>query len=105
MRGIRALLARDADLRAEVLVLPHHGSRTSLSPALYARVSPDAALCSDGFLNRYDFPHPEVVEAVGAPVAVHGPERPGGRGLGQWRQPGHAPPSFLERLATKSLLG
>ncbi|MBG0789782.1 MAG: DNA internalization-related competence protein ComEC/Rec2 [Desulfovibrionaceae bacterium] len=67
-RGIDALLASGADLRAEVLVLPHHGSRSSLSPGLYAAVAPRAALCSNGYLNRYGFPHPEVAEAVGASV-------------------------------------
>jgi len=74
-RGIESFMTGGADLRAEVLVLPHHGSRSSFSPEFYAGVSPEAVLCSDGYLNRYGFPHPEVVGAVGAPVwstARHG---------------------------------
>jgi len=73
--GEGALLASGRALSAEVLVLPHHGSRTSLQPAFYRRVAPKAALCSTGYLNRYGFPHAEVVGTVGAPVfdtAAHG---------------------------------
>ena len=66
--GLQALLASGRDLTAEILVLPHHGSRTSFSPAFYRAVSPQAALCSDGYLNRYGFPHREVVRGVGADV-------------------------------------
>ena len=73
--GINALLAGGADLRAELLLLPHHGSRSSLSPEFYGKVSPEVVLCSDGYLNRYGFPHSTVIEAVGVPVwntALHG---------------------------------
>ena len=66
--GISTVLSGGADLRAGVLLLPHHGSRSSLSPEFYGKVSPEAVLCSDGYLNRYGFPHPSVVEAVGVPV-------------------------------------
>jgi competence protein ComEC len=66
--GLRALLASGRDLEAEILVLPHHGSRTSFSPDFYRAVSPLATLCSDGYLNRYGFPHREVVRGVGTDV-------------------------------------
>ena len=66
--GLQALLASGRDLTAEILVLPHHGSRSSFSPAFYRAVSPQAALCSDGYLNRYGFPHREVLRGVGADV-------------------------------------
>lgn len=61
--GIAALLASGQDLQADVLVLPHHGSRSSLQPALYAAVRPRYAVaaCSRG--NRFGFPHKEVVRA------------------------------------------
>lgn len=74
-RGIDALLSGGADMRARVLVLPHHGSRSSLSPEFYAGVSPEVVLCSDGYLNRYGFPDADVVDAVGVSVwstAIHG---------------------------------
>ena len=66
--GIAALLASSHDLSAEILVLPHHGSRTGHVPELYRAVLPEAALCSNGYLNRYGFPHAEVVHGVGVPV-------------------------------------
>jgi competence protein ComEC len=64
--GIRAMLDAGADVAAEVLVLPHHGSRRSFEPDFYAGVRPEAVLCSNGFLNRYGFPDPGVVEAASA---------------------------------------
>ncbi|WP_353616796.1 DNA internalization-related competence protein ComEC/Rec2 [Desulfovibrio sp. Huiquan2017] len=69
--GIRAMRERGADVAAEVLVLPHHGSRRSFDPAFYAAVGPKAVLCSNGFMNRYGFPDPGVASAAGA-VAGNG---------------------------------
>jgi competence protein ComEC len=48
-------------LRADVLKVPHHGSRTSSSPALLDRVRPMLAVVSSGRTNRFGHPHPEVV--------------------------------------------
>lgn len=62
--GINALLASGCDLQAEVLVVPHHGSKTGYSPALYDAVQPRVALVSYGKGNRYGSPSPEVVEAL-----------------------------------------
>ncbi|MEF2232331.1 MAG: DNA internalization-related competence protein ComEC/Rec2 [Pseudodesulfovibrio sp.] len=73
--GLRAMLGSGRALDAEALLLPHHGSRTSLSPAFYRAVSPVVALSSEGYLNRYGFPDPAVVRAVGVPVvstSAHG---------------------------------
>ena len=66
--GIRNILAGGADLAADVLVLPHHGSITSFDPLLYEAVSARTVLCSNGYLNRYGFPDPAVVQAVGGAV-------------------------------------
>ncbi|MEG2173330.1 MAG: DNA internalization-related competence protein ComEC/Rec2 [Desulfovibrionaceae bacterium] len=60
--GLNSLLARRDDLRAEVLVLPHHGSNTSFSPKLYAAVKPHIALISAGNNNRYGCPAPKVLK-------------------------------------------
>jgi competence protein ComEC len=58
----RALVAsRPAALRAEVLVVPHHGSRTSSSDAFVDQVGPQLALIPVGHRNRYRHPHPDVV--------------------------------------------
>lgn len=66
--GIDAILLEEKDIRAEVLVLPHHGSRSSLDPRFNKAVAPRTVLCSNGYLNRYGFPHPEVVRVAGGGV-------------------------------------
>lgn len=74
-KGIAALLESGRSLSAEVLVLPHHGSRGSLSEPLYRAVDPEVGVCASGFLNGYGFPHPEVVDELTVPVfttAEHG---------------------------------
>ena len=59
----RELLARDASaLRADVLIVPHHGSRTSSTAEFVAAVQPSVAVFSVGYHNRFKHPRPEVVE-------------------------------------------
>ena len=88
-RGIRRLLASGAELSADLLVVPHHGSKGSLSPALYQRVQPKAAAISCGYLNTYRFPAASVIEALaaqGIPVldtAASGQVRVVWRGAGE----------------------
>jgi len=60
----RALLARGAALRADVLKVGHHGSRTSTTPAFLAAVSPRIAVVSAGASNRFGHPHAEVIERL-----------------------------------------
>lgn len=55
------LLAADAPLRADVLLVPHHGSKTSSSPDFVQAVAPRWALVQAGYRNRYGHPAPEVV--------------------------------------------
>lgn len=66
--GIESMLEEGRDLRAEVLVLPHHGSRTSRDARFYKAVAPRIVLCSNGYLNRYGFPDSGVVADVGKRV-------------------------------------
>jgi competence protein ComEC len=66
--GADAVLSLGVPLDAEVLVLPHHGSKASLSAPFYRVVGARAALCSNGFMNRFNFPHPAVVEALDVPL-------------------------------------
>jgi competence protein ComEC len=47
-------------LRARVLVVPHHGSRSSSTPAFLAAVHPELALLPVGYRNRFRFPNPGV---------------------------------------------
>jgi len=59
----RSLLQDEqAQLPADVLVVPHHGSLTSSSPSFIRAVDPEYALFPAGYRNRYRFPRPEVVE-------------------------------------------
>ncbi|HWP65163.1 MAG TPA: ComEC/Rec2 family competence protein [Candidatus Limnocylindria bacterium] len=46
---------------ADVLKVPHHGSRTSSTPAWLARVAPRVAVISVGGANVYGLPAPDVV--------------------------------------------
>ncbi|UCG76201.1 MAG: ComEC/Rec2 family competence protein [Gemmatimonadota bacterium] len=45
-------------LRADVLKVSHHGSRTSSAPRFIRAVSPQLAVISAGAANRYGHPHP-----------------------------------------------
>lgn len=75
--GIEDMLGRRRDLRAGVLLLPHHGSKSSLSGLLYEAVGPRLALVSCGLQNQYRFPNKDVVaELAGRGIELFGtPER------------------------------
>jgi competence protein ComEC len=47
--------------RAQIVKVPHHGSRSSSSPGFVERVGPRVALVSAGFRNRFGHPDPVVV--------------------------------------------
>lgn len=64
LKGIRELMASKADLSAEVLILPHHGSASSYSPEFYDAVSPKVAVASCGFLNKFKFPSQDVMDEL-----------------------------------------
>ena len=61
-RAEEELLARPERLRAAILKVPHHGSRTSSTPRFVAAVDPAIAVISVGADNRYGLPAPEVEE-------------------------------------------
>ena len=58
------MIARGHDLRADVLQLGHHGSRTSSSSEFLQAVSPEVAVYSAGVSNQFGHPHQEVVDRV-----------------------------------------
>lgn len=60
----RDLVARGASLRADVLKVAHHGSRTSTTPAFLAAVAPRVTLVGVGRRNRFGHPSPEVLERL-----------------------------------------
>ena len=59
----RRLLLEHADkLPATLLVVPHHGSKTSSSQAFVDAVHPHYAVFTAGYLNRFGHPEEEIVE-------------------------------------------
>jgi competence protein ComEC len=65
-RAERALLDSGLDVRAEWLLAPHHGSRSSSSSAFLQAVAPRAALISRGAQNAFGHPHPSVLARYAA---------------------------------------
>lgn len=63
-----ALVARSAPgaLRADVLLVPHHGSKTSSTVGLLNAVQPKLAMVQAGYRNRFGHPAPVVLETYAA---------------------------------------
>lgn len=74
----RLVAAHGARLRADVLKVGHHGSRTSSSEAFLAAVSPRAAIVSCGVRNRFGHPHPTTLATLAkAGIATYRTDRDG----------------------------
>jgi competence protein ComEC len=56
----RLVQAHAAALRSAVLLVPHHGSKTSSTPAFIDAVAPRAAAVQAGYRNRFGHPAPEI---------------------------------------------
>ncbi len=74
-RGQELALVRalGPQLRADLLLVPHHGSKTSSSEAFLDAVQPRLALVQAGYRNRYGHPAPAVMARYverGIPVAA-----------------------------------
>jgi competence protein ComEC len=64
--------ATRASLRADVLKVGHHGSRSSSTPAFVDAVAPSHVVVSCGVRNRYGHPHVQTLATFAArPLAVH----------------------------------
>ena len=50
---------------ADVLVIAHHGSKTSSTPNFIQQVAPRFAVISAGFDNRFHFPHEQTLRTMG----------------------------------------
>lgn len=55
------LLQQYPKLSADILVVPHHGSKTSSSDVFLSKLKPSFAVVSAGYLNRWHMPVTEVV--------------------------------------------
>jgi competence protein ComEC len=61
-RGELELVRRSAEqLKVDVLLVPHHGSLTSSTPAFIAAAMPEIAVYTPGYRNRFGHPRPDVV--------------------------------------------
>jgi competence protein ComEC len=60
-RGELELLESGADLSATVLMVGHHGSRTSSLTEFVDQVKPRVAVFTMGYRNRFNHPHPQIV--------------------------------------------
>lgn len=61
------LLAVQPDmLKADVLVAPHHGSKSSSTEAFLQQVHPSIAIFTAGYRNRFGHPKPEVMARYSA---------------------------------------
>jgi competence protein ComEC len=56
-----ALVQAGTGLQADVLLVPHHGSKTSSSAAFLDQVHPSIAFVQAGYRNRFGHPAPPVV--------------------------------------------
>ena len=55
-------LGASGALKADLLLVPHHGSKTSSTQAFLAAVNPDLALAQAGYRNRFGHPAPVVAQ-------------------------------------------
>ena len=60
----------EQEIKADVLLVPHHGSRTSSSREFIDAVAPRWALVPTGYRNRFGHPNPEVLERYRAAGAT-----------------------------------
>ena len=49
-------------MKADVIIAPHHGSKTSSSLRFIEAVNPEAVIFSAGFLNRWHMPNKAVLK-------------------------------------------
>lgn len=109
-RGASVLLTGDLDQRqeralqradllpyADVLLVPHHGSKTSSSEALLDTVMPRAAVVQAGYRNPHGHPHPAVLARYAERgIAVWRTDQ---QGALLWRD--SAPDTFVARREAK----
>ncbi len=50
------------NLKADVLIAPHHGSNTSSTAGFLQAVKPEYVLIPAGYRNQFDHPHPDVLQ-------------------------------------------
>jgi len=77
-----------AALRSDVLIAPHHGSRTSSTAAFLDVAQPATAVFQAGYRSRFGIRRPTSSPAIGSAASRSSPARPAGPGVGRTRAPG-----------------
>ena len=60
-KGADPFFRYDASVKSDVLVVPHHGSRTSSSPDFIRAVAPDIVVFPVGYRNRFKLPNQDII--------------------------------------------
>jgi competence protein ComEC len=103
------------ELRSDVLVVPHHGSKTSSSPAFINAVQPRVAVFTAGYLNRFGHPKAEIQSRyMGRNIQTYRSDEDGavifaftksGIDLTRWREYAkrywHYPSALAEKAVTR----
>ena len=98
-----------------MLVVPHHGSKTSSSPAFIDAVQPGIAVFAAGYLNRFGHPKAEIQSRyLGRNIKTYRSDQDGavilaftqsGIDLTQWREYAkrywHHPSELAEKAVTR----
>ena len=94
-RDQEALLVAEhgSSLRSDVLIVPHHGSKTSSSEAFLDAVRPAVAVVQAGYRNRFGHPAPEVL----ARFRERGIRIVDSPGCGAWHWPAAADGATCQR--------
>jgi competence protein ComEC len=67
-KSVESRLIMEGLTAHQVLLVPHHGSKTSSSTPFITQLQPEIAIATAGLGNRFDFPRPEIrhrYEALG----------------------------------------
>jgi competence protein ComEC len=76
-KGAEGVLS-EGRVRADVLLVPHHGSKTSSTERFIAAVAPRWAVVAAGYRNRFGHPNEQVLERYrAAGVEVRRTDREG----------------------------
>jgi competence protein ComEC len=77
-RGAEKELAANSNVKSDVLLVPHHGSKTSSTERFIAAVAPRWAVVTAGYRNRFGHPNEQVLERYrAAGVEVRRTDREG----------------------------
>jgi competence protein ComEC len=88
-------------LAADVLIVPHHGSRTSSTSSFVAAVAPQHAVFTVGYRNRYGHPRADVVARYArANAALHRTDESGALTF-EFAPPGPGPPRGERQFAPR----